>query len=95
MLLLGCSWAQKLIISVYNAIVWNILNLLQCDLLNKNRWPTIYLDRRHSKWPGEYKRFEREWRIADMYANFGCEYGSPLSAVHILRCFRFSDRKTV
>ena len=33
MLLLGCSWAQKLIISVYNAIVWNILNLLQCDLL--------------------------------------------------------------
>ena len=36
MLLLGCSWAQKLIISVYNAIVWNILNLLQCDLLNKN-----------------------------------------------------------
>ena len=25
MLLLGCSWAQKLIISVYNAIVWNIL----------------------------------------------------------------------
>ena len=38
MLLLGCSWAQKLIISVYNAIVWNILNLLQCDLL----YPLFY-----------------------------------------------------